>query len=93
MLRQRRGQERQLALFLLGIALFVPPILLIFNHPTRVLGIPSLYLYIFMAWAVLIGMTVFVARRIRLDDFSGRDPAVDDAAAAPTASMDVTPHA
>jgi hypothetical protein len=46
--------ERLVALFLLGLLLFTPPFLGIFNTPDRILGVPSLYLYLFAAWTLLI---------------------------------------
>jgi hypothetical protein len=46
--------ERLVALFLLGVLLFTPPFLGIFNTPDRILGVPSLYLYLFAAWTLLI---------------------------------------
>ena len=46
--------ERSLALFLLGVIAFTPPIMTIFNVGGSWLGIPVLYLYIFAAWAALI---------------------------------------
>jgi hypothetical protein len=46
--------ERLVALFLLGVFLFTPPFLGIFNTPDRILGLPSLYLYLFAAWTLLI---------------------------------------
>ncbi len=89
MLKQRRGGERQIALFLLGVILLIPPVLLVFNSPVRVMGIPSLYLYVFAVWAGLIALTVLIARRIRLDDFAGRDSGVDDAATSTPVSQDM----
>lgn len=47
-------QERLIALFLLGVLLFTPPFLSIFNNPERIFGIPSLYFYLFVAWTLLI---------------------------------------
>jgi hypothetical protein len=46
--------ERLVALFLFGVLLFAPPFLGIFNTPDRILGVPSLYLYLFAAWTLLI---------------------------------------
>jgi hypothetical protein len=50
-----RGQ-RLVALCMLGCVLFNYPILAIFNVPAAVLGIPVLYAYIFVAWALLIAL-------------------------------------
>jgi hypothetical protein len=46
--------ERLASLFLLGVLLFNPPLLSIFDFPEYVLGIPVLYIYLFTAWAVLV---------------------------------------
>ena len=52
--------ERLVALFLLGLVLFTPPFLGIFNTANRILGVPTLYLYLFAAWTVLIVLVTFV---------------------------------
>lgn len=54
MTRSDSTGERSLALFLLGVIAFTPPILTIFSSEGSWLGIPMLYLYIFGAWAALI---------------------------------------
>ena len=50
--------ERLGALFLLGVALFNPLVVSLFDvgAETTLFGIPLLYLYLFAAWAVLIGL-------------------------------------
>jgi hypothetical protein len=68
MIRRGRTPERLIALFLLGVLLLNPPFLLVFNHPIRVLGIPILYLYLFLAWIVLIAVAAAVARGIHAGD-------------------------
>lgn len=62
--RRDTTHERLVALFLLGVLLLVPPMLVVFNRVERVLGVPLLYLYLFAAWALLIGLAALVARRI-----------------------------
>ncbi len=54
--------ERLLALFLLGIVAFTPPFLGIFNTPRQFLGIPIMYLYLFVAWALLITLVALTVR-------------------------------
>jgi hypothetical protein len=54
--------ERLVALFLLGLLLFNYPLLAMFNAPALVLGAPRLYLYLFVAWAVLIAGAALVLR-------------------------------
>ena len=46
--------EKSLALFLLGLLLFSPPLLSLFSVERVVAGIPLLYLYLFCAWGLLI---------------------------------------
>ena len=62
MVRRDTTHERLVALFLLGVLLLVPPVLVVFNRVERVLGVPLLYLYLFAAWALLIGLAALVAR-------------------------------
>ncbi len=54
MTRSSMTSERLASLFLLGVLLFNPPLLSIFDFPDYVLGIPVLYIYLFTAWAVLV---------------------------------------
>ncbi len=54
---------RLVALCMLGAILFNFPILAIFNKPGTVLGIPTLYAYIFVAWALLIAAMALVVER------------------------------
>jgi hypothetical protein len=78
-----RTRELLIALFLLGVLLLVPPLLTVFNKATRILGIPTLYLYLFAVWAALIGLVAFVVERQYGTDeaaepggeASGREPA------------------
>jgi hypothetical protein len=55
--------QRFVALCMLGMVLFNFPILALFNVPGALFGIPLLYAYIFIAWAVLIALMAFVANR------------------------------
>ncbi|MBF0167790.1 MAG: hypothetical protein HQL45_09180 [Alphaproteobacteria bacterium] len=50
-------------LFLLGLLLFLPPILTLFSRPILVFGIPLFYLYLFLAWAALIFLLARALRR------------------------------
>ena len=52
-----------MALFLLGALLLTPPLLIVFNQPTRVFGVPALYLYLFVVWAVLIALVALAVER------------------------------
>ena len=71
-----RSNERLVALFLLSLLLFLPPLLLVFNRPDRVIGIPALYLYIFVVWAGLIALSALISARIvsvEIPPVAGRD--------------------
>jgi hypothetical protein len=64
--------ERLVALFLLGVFLFTPPFLGIFNMPDRILGLPSLYLYLFAAWTLLIVLVTLAIESSDADDGPAR---------------------
>ena len=55
--------QRLIALFLLGWVLFNFPMLSLFNRPATFLGIPSLYVYIFAVWALVIALMAWIAER------------------------------
>jgi hypothetical protein len=61
--RSNVRNERLVALFLLGLLLFNYPLLTLFNVPRVVLGVPLLYLYLFVAWAAVILVAVIVVHR------------------------------
>jgi hypothetical protein len=52
--------DRLVALFLLGFALFNYPFLAIFNHARLALGVPLLYLYLFVAWGAVIALAALI---------------------------------
>lgn len=55
--------EWLIAAFMLGAVFFDYPILSLFNKEGSVLGIPVLYVYIFVAWGGLIGLAAWILRR------------------------------
>ena len=59
------GGQRMIALCMLGLVLFNFPILALFNVPGTLFGVPVLYAYIFIAWALLIALMAWVAERRR----------------------------
>lgn len=65
---ESRIREWSFALFLFGVVAFTPPLILVFDRPTMLVGLPLFYIYIFAMWAVLIA----VVRRIAAH---GRRPA------------------
>ena len=52
-----------IALCMLGLVLFNFPILALFNVPATLFGVPLLYAYVFIAWAVLIALMALAANR------------------------------
>jgi len=61
--KQNTKGQRLVALFLLGNLLFNYPLLMLFNRPAAVAGIPLLYVYVFSAWAALIGLLAWVVEK------------------------------
>ena len=59
---ESRGQ-RMIALCMLGCVLFNFPVLALFNVPGALFGVPTLYAYIFLAWALLIALMGWVVER------------------------------
>ena len=58
--------ERSVALFLLGLLLFSPPLMSLFDGLRFVAGIPVLYLYLFCAWAgILVLLRIVTAKATR----------------------------
>ena len=55
--------ERLVALCLLGFLLFNYPLLAVFNVQATVFGIPVLYAYVFLVWALLIALMALVIER------------------------------
>ena len=58
--RKLRQKERLVALVLLGILLFNEPLLGLFDRLQLWLGIPLLYLYLFIAWGAFILLAALI---------------------------------
>ena len=63
MIRPGIKGQRLAALFLLGFLLFNYPLLSLFADRGTVFGIPLLYAYVFLVWALLIGLMALVVER------------------------------
>ena len=61
-MRGLKGQ-RLIALFLFGALLLNYPLATLFAGPTLVFGIPLLYVYVFVVWALLIALIAIVVER------------------------------
>jgi hypothetical protein len=59
--------ERLGALFLMGTLLISPPLLAVFRGDLLVAGVPLLFLYLFAAWALLVGLLALIVE-------TGREP-------------------
>jgi hypothetical protein len=53
---------RMVAVAVLALLLFGFPFMALFDVDVRVLGVPLLWAYLFVAWAVVIAMIAWVAR-------------------------------
>ena len=53
---------RLVGIFLLGFVLFNYPLLSLFNLPRQIGGVPVLYAYFFLAWLILILLTLLATR-------------------------------
>lgn len=70
MARTKFTSERLVVLFLLGVMLFNPPFLFIFDSGSEINGLPLLYIYLFAAWAVLIFLMALIIQGVSLPDDS-----------------------
>ena len=50
-------------LFLLGVFLFNPPLLSIFDIPRQLFGVPLLYIYLFACWGALLLLVAFIIEK------------------------------
>lgn len=58
--RHSLSGQRLLVLFLIGCLLLNFPVLSLFSTDGMIWGIPLLYVYLFLAWALLIGLMALV---------------------------------
>jgi hypothetical protein len=63
MAHRASNAQRLVALFLLGCLLFSYPFLALFNVGGTVAGIPVLYAYLFIVWALLIVLMILIVER------------------------------
>ena len=58
-----RRRDRFVGLFLLALVLLNPPLLLLFGSGRMLFGVPLLYLYLFLAWLLVIALVAWTAER------------------------------
>ncbi|MCP5229410.1 hypothetical protein [Accumulibacter sp.] len=56
--------DRLIAAFFIGCVLFNYPLLSIFDRPAEVFNVPLLFVYIFLAWAFVIGLMAWSVERL-----------------------------
>ena len=73
MLRRAARRDRLIGLFILAAILFTPPILNLFGG--TIYGWPALFIYLFVAWALIIaGVALVVERNTPPDERGNRGP-------------------
>lgn len=55
--------QRLVALFVAGLALFNFPLLALWNHDVRVLGLPLFPAALFLIWVLMIGALAWIVER------------------------------
>ena len=63
MIRSSLKGQRLIAVFLLGCLLLNYPIASLFAGDAELFGVPILYVYVFLAWGVLIALMALVVGR------------------------------
>ena len=63
----RQLGSASLFLTVLGAMAFTPPLVLVFNVPVRLFGIPAEVVYLFLVWAGLCLGTAVLARKLPQD--------------------------
>ncbi|EGV32805.1 hypothetical protein ThidrDRAFT_0925 [Thiorhodococcus drewsii AZ1] len=63
--RASLARQRLLVLFLAGLLMLFSPLIGQFEALDRLLGIPALLIYLFLAWAAIIGVAAWILSRDR----------------------------
>lgn len=61
-MNEDRVRTRLVVLAILGFALFNYPLLRVFDRDVIVLGVPMVWLYVFVAWGLLIALVALTMR-------------------------------
>jgi len=62
----KRQNERLIAILVIGIILLNYPLLALFSKVKLILGVPVLFLYLFLAWIFVIGCVAFILEKTKL---------------------------
>ncbi|AZM47402.1 hypothetical protein DMB38_17795 [Streptomyces sp. WAC 06738] len=60
-----RLAARLVAVGALGFVLVMPPLLAQFDRMDRVFGVPVLWAYVYLVWAIVIGLVALIGTRSR----------------------------
>jgi len=63
-MQQRKREAAALVLTIASMLVFLPPLVLLFSSHDRVLGVPIMALYFFLAWALVIALAGWLAHRL-----------------------------
>lgn len=74
MVSKRQRGERLVAVSIVGLLALNYPLLDLFNRVALVFGVPLLYVYLFLAWALLIAVMAMVLERKAPGDASNPSP-------------------
>ena len=74
MLQAKRRSERLVTLVLAGAFALNYPLLYLFSEARLLFGIPVLYLYLFVTWAIFIAMAALVMERSPPENHTSGEP-------------------
>lgn len=66
-MERRKLESAALFLTIFGAMLIMPPLVLLFNATTRVFGVPTEVIYLFVVWLALIAATRWFSQRLPHD--------------------------
>jgi hypothetical protein len=67
-LRHLNLKETWVIFFILGIIMMNYPFVHIFDTPSRIFGMPVLFIYLFVGWLISIGVIYLFVKAISLND-------------------------
>ena len=67
-LRHLNLKETWVIFFILGVIMMNYPFIHIFDIPSRIFGMPVLFIYLFLGWLISIGVVYLFVKAISLDN-------------------------
>jgi hypothetical protein len=61
---RRKIESAALFVSIIGTALVMPPLVLLFQHDQRLLGVPTEVVYLFIVWTLLVLVALWLGRRL-----------------------------